>query len=84
MPRLIYSPEEAHELLTVADAAAAEGRPPELVALYRELATTGLDLDACIPDETVRARVGLPPLPGAGDDEHDAAGHDGGDHPRVA
>jgi hypothetical protein len=86
MPRLIYSPEEGHQLLTAADTAAAEGADPALADLYRQLATSGIDLDACTPDETVREQLGMPPLAGHDDDqaERDGRGHDGGDHPHAA
>lgn len=79
MPRLTYSTDEAHALLTQADTAAAAGQDPALVDLYRTLATEGLDLEACTPDEDLRTGLGMPPLaPAPGQ-----AG-DGGDHPRVA
>lgn len=85
MPRLQYDTAESHRLLTAAEA--AEQDAPELAALYTELATAGLDFDACTPDEVVREQLGMPPLDGpadggAGDDEHGQ--QDGGKHPRVA
>lgn len=87
MPSLQYDREEAHQLLTAADHAAADRADPALVDLYRQLATQGVDLDGCTPDEDVRAQLGMPPLPvapastAAGDGDRQP---DGGDHPRVA
>jgi hypothetical protein len=79
MPRLTYSTDEAHALLTQADHTAAAGQDPALADLYRTLATEGLDLEACTPDEDLRAQLGMPPLT-AGPEQ----ASDGGDHPRVA
>jgi hypothetical protein len=65
MPRLTYSAGEAHALLTQADRVAAV--EPDLAALYATLATEGIDLDTCTPDEDVREQLGMPPLqPAAG------------------
>lgn len=86
MPRLMYSAGEAHALLSESERTAAA--EPGLAALYATLATEGIDLDACTPDEDVREQLGMPPLqpqggvPGAGD--QDGRGHDGGGHPSAA
>lgn len=73
MPRLTYSPDEAHLLLTARDAVA--DTEPELAAVYDVLAVNGVDLDSCTSDEDLRARLGMPPL-----DDQDGQGQ----HPHVA
>jgi hypothetical protein len=86
MPRLMFNAGEAHRLLGQADRTAAD--QPDLAALYATLATEGIDLDACTPDEDVREQLGMPPLqpaaggPGTGD--QGGRGHDGGGHPSAA
>lgn len=77
MPRLQYGPQEAHQLLTAADRAAAAGDAPELVALYQDLAVNGLDLEECTTDEDLRANLGMPPLPDTVDGDQDGEGHRG-------
>lgn len=81
MPRLEYDRRESHALLTQSEQEADTN--PVLAGLYVELATHGIDLDACTPDEEVRDLLGMPPLPVGGDGtggDQDGRGH----HPHVA